>query len=388
MPKFYLPTFGSGLGHATRLHALAEKLKLPGDQFLYSSFDEGFAFLSSKGERVNRCPSIDLQWNDVGGFSSRNSFIRFPRIVLTFSEQVAFEAEMISRFRPNLVLSDSRLSAVFASRAKSCPIITILNQFKILFPPRFRGNLVSSFFEKIEGNILGLFWSLSDEVLMPDLPPPYTIGTANVEGVESSGRLKYIGFMSNNSEISNDKIRKARSILSLDDRPLVFIPISGPSATKRRFMDISLEAARELSPRYNFVISLGESGGSQIPTKLSNNVWVYEWCPIKDELFALSKSVVVRGGHTTISQCINFGKPAVYVPIANHSEQIWNTQRCESLGIGVQLTSEKLTRKTLVDSIEICISNPTMINKLEKLGSISKRFDGFEMASQIVRSYL
>ena len=195
MRKFYFPTFGSGLGHATRVHALAEKLKQSGDEFLYSSFEEGLDFFHAKGERVYECPSIDLRWSDAGGFSSRGSFTRFPIALLAFSKQLAFERRIMSSFHPNLVISDSRLSGVFAARAQSYPVITILNQFKILFPPRFRRSTFSRDFENIEGNVLGLFWTLSDEVLMPDLPPPYTIGEANVAGTASARRIKYVGFM-------------------------------------------------------------------------------------------------------------------------------------------------------------------------------------------------
>lgn len=386
--KFYLPTFGSGLGHVTRVHALAEKLKQPGDKFLYSSFDEGLDFLSARGERVERSPAIDLRWSDAGGFASQNSFARFPIALLTFSKQLAFETNMISRFRPSVVICDSRLSGVFAGRARSYPVITILNQFKILFPPRFRGNKVSLAFEKIEGNVLGLLWTLSDEILMPDLPPPYTISEANVLGTKSASRIKYVGFMSNSFEIDSLHRTNVTSLLSLDSRPLIFIQISGPNATKSRFTRASLEAARILSRSYNVVVSLGQPNGSEIPTRLANNCWVYEWCPIKEELLAMAQIVVSRAGHTTISQCIDQAKPAVYVPIINHSEQLWNAIKCENLGIGVRVSSEELTERTLVQSIELCINNSKFRQRVEKLRTISERYKGIDNAKRIVESYL
>lgn len=372
----------------TRVQALADELKHPGDEFLYSSFDEGLDFLRMKGEKVCECPSIDLRWSDAGGFSSRGSFTRFPIALLTFSRQVAYEAEMISSFKPNLVICDSRLSGVLAARMRSYPVITILNQFKILFPPRFRKHLLSRAFENIEGNILGLLWTLSDEILMPDLPPPYTIGEANAKGTVSARRIKYVGFMINSSSISLSQRQKAISILGLDKRPLIFITISGPSATKARFVHASVEAAKILARKYNVVISLGQPDGSQLPNKLANNLWVYEWCPIKDELLSLAQVVVSRAGHVTISQCIDQAKPAVYVPIANHSEQLWNAIRCETLGIGAKITSETLTERTLVDSIELCATDSRISNSVEKLRSISMRQRGIETAKQIANSYL
>ncbi len=372
----------------TRVHALAEKLKRPGDEFLYSSFEEGLDFFHAHGERVYECPSIDLRWSDTGGFSSRGSFTRFPIALLVFSKQVSFERRMMSSFQPNMVICDSRLSGVFAACMRSYPVITILNQFKILFPPRFRRSFLSREFENIEGNVLGLLWTLSDEVLMPDLPPPYTIGEANVTGTVPARRIRYVGFMTNSLDADAASVAKAKSLLGLDNRPLVFIQISGPSATKSRFVKASMEAGKILSKRYNVVVSLGQPEGSQLPVKLANNLWMYEWCPIKNELLSIAQAVVSRAGHTTISQCIDQAKPAVYVPIANHSEQLWNAIKCEALGIGLKVTSENLTDSTLVDSIESCLNSSEIRNSVEKLRSVSMRHRGIETTAQIAESYL
>ena len=233
-----------------------------------------------------------------------------------------------------------------------------------------------------------MLWTLSDEILMPDLPPPYTIGEANVSGTKSAGRIKYVGFMAKSFEIDTLRRAKVTSSLGLDNRPLIFIQISGPNATKSRFAQKALEAARTLSRSYNVVVSLGKPNGSEIPTRLANNCWVYEWCPIKEELFTMAQVVVSRAGHTTISQCIDQAKPAVYVPIANHSEQLWNAIKCENLGIGVRATSERLTEQTLVESIELCMNNPEFRKNVEKLRSISKRHKGIENAKRIVESYV
>ena len=270
----------------------------------------------------SQSPSIDLRWNSEGGFSSQDSFLGFPKAILTFAKQFGFESDMVSRFHPNVVVSDSRLSPILAARARSCPIITILNQFKVLFPSRFRGNLLSDFYERIAGNVLGLLWSLSDEVLMSDLPPPYTISEANIAGTSISNIVQYVGFTSPRLSVTEESINKVRRVLSFDSRDVIFIQISGPNATKRRFVDSALAATELLSGRFNVVVSLGYPKGSSDPKKLANGSWLYEWCPVKDELFVLSRTLVGRSGHGTIGQCINLGKPAVLVPIFNHSEQI------------------------------------------------------------------
>ncbi|MDA4111206.1 MAG: hypothetical protein OK439_01605, partial [Thaumarchaeota archaeon] len=170
MSRIYFSVFGSGLGHAARISEISDRLWKPGDEYRYSSFEEGLDYLRSQGKYPTKSPAIDLKWNSDGGFSSQDSFLGFPRAIIKFFRQLAFEADILTRFNPKVVVSDSRLSPIFASKAKSIPIITLLNQFKVLFPSRFRRNPLSNFYERIEGNVLGLFWSLSDEVLMSDLP--------------------------------------------------------------------------------------------------------------------------------------------------------------------------------------------------------------------------
>ena len=167
-----------------------------GPSFCTQLSTKSLDFLLKHGEKAIRSPSLGVKWNIGGGFSARETTIHFPVPMLALSKQIAFEGERISKFNPKVVVSDSRLSTIFAAKAHLYPAVTILNQFKILLPPRFRQNWLSRFYERIEGDVLGLFWSLSNEVLFPDLPPPYTIGEANIADTDVSGKVKFIGFMS------------------------------------------------------------------------------------------------------------------------------------------------------------------------------------------------
>jgi UDP-N-acetylglucosamine--N-acetylmuramyl-(pentapeptide) pyrophosphoryl-undecaprenol N-acetylglucosamine transferase len=379
--------FGSGLGHAARISEISDMLKRPGDEFTYSSFEEGLDYLRSHGYHPLHSPAIDLKWSSEGGFSSHDSFVGFPRAILTFMKQIGYESDVISRTNPNVIVSDSRLSPIFAAKAKSVPVVTLLNQFKVLFPARFRGKHLSNFYERIAGNMLGLFWSLSDEVLMSDLPPPYTIGEANISGTNVSNIVRYVGFTSKIS-VSQDSVLKVKNALGFGSRKLIFIQISGPNATKKRFSDCVVEAAKELSRRFDVVVSLGYPSGSNEPKKLAGGSWLFEWCPVKDELFVMSDSIVARAGHGTIGQCINLGTPAVLVPIFNHSEQQANADKYQKLGLGLELRSERLNTKRLVDSVNSVLEDSSFRKQCDKVRAISSQFDGIGGVVRVVQSYL
>ena len=387
--RVYFSVFGSGLGHVTRTKEIASSLRQISDiSYIYSTFDEAYDYLVEHNEPVVKSPSVDLEWNKAGGFSARDSFLHAPVIIMDFARQVSFEARNITRFKPEVVVSDTRLSAVLAAATNSFPIITILNQFKILFPPRFRAVAVSSYYERIAGDFLGLLWSLSDEVLMPDLPPPYTIGEANVAGTDVSDKVQYVGFMTPRISVPASRLEDTRRKLKIDDRPLVFLQISGPRATKKRFVETSISAADELSRQYNVVISTGDPLGSDSPRRLSNDAWLYEWCPVKDELFVLCDVLVARSGHTTIGQCIELGKPAVLVPIYNHSEQLANAHKFQKLGLGLEIRSESLSAQLLAEYIGKCFKETSFKSNVERLKRVAEEYHGVETAARTVDRFL
>ncbi len=246
-------------------------------QFFYSTFDEALDFLKRHSEKVVRSPSVGVQWSMVGGFSANQTILRFPVHMFTFSNQIAFEGDQISKYNPKVVISDSRLSTLIAAKANLYPVVTILNQFKILFPPRFRQNWLSLLYERIGGDFLGLLWSLSNYVLFPDLPPPFTIGEANVAGIDVSGKIRFTGFMSPKVKSHGEEsLQSVRRLLQFDSRPLIFIQISGPEPTKPLFIETALRSAQLLSEEYNVVVSKGIPNGSSEPRKLSRGAWVFE----------------------------------------------------------------------------------------------------------------
>jgi len=384
--RVYFGVFGSGIGHVTRILEIAKLI--PSDEFRlrYSSSGQGFSFLRAEGMAASsgECPPLDVEWASGGGFSSNRVLPGFPFMFNNFLKQLAFERRSIRAFDPTLVVSDSRLSPLLAGWSMGYPVVTMLNQFKILFPPRFRGSM-GRFYERVAGDVLGLMWSLSERVLVTDLPPPYTIGEQNLAASEVSNIVEYVGFTAPMVELSPEKVTRTKEGLGLDNRPLVFCQISGPDATKGRLAETLMKSADLITRNYNLVVSMGYAGGSPEPRKLTNGGWLYDWCPIKDELLELSTVVVARAGHSTIGQCIDHVKPAILIPIHNHPEQISNAEKFDKLGLGVMIRSEQLTPQSLTESIEKCATDSSYISRLEVVSSVSKKYRGVERCAEIIR---
>ena len=389
MRRIYMAVFGSGLGHATRMLDLASLLVPDGRQIRFSSSGQGLSYIRTRMPEADAvgCPPLDVEWTEEGSFASRDFVVHFPFMLRSFLAQLAFESGSIAGFQPKVVVSDSRLSAVLAASARSYPVITMLNQFKVTLPPRYRGGAIGALYERIAGDVLGLMWSLSEEVLLTDLPPPYTIGESNVEGTDLSRIARYVGFTTPSLDVGEERLQKAREVLGYDKRPLVFFQISGPDATKQKFADIVLHSARALAEKYKVVISMGYLGGSAEPRTLAGGTLLYDWCPIKDELFYLSSVMVARSGHRTIGQCIDAGKPAVLVPIHNHSEQIGNAEKFQRLGLGVAILPGDLTPERLSASVDRCMTDPGYAKNLEAVGRVSSRYRGIEKCIEVIDSF-
>jgi UDP-N-acetylglucosamine--N-acetylmuramyl-(pentapeptide) pyrophosphoryl-undecaprenol N-acetylglucosamine transferase len=231
---------------------------------------------------------------------------------------------------------------------------------------------------------------LADRVLVPDLPPPYTLSAHNVWDIGSAARkLEYIGFASPKPQISEEQVSKVALRLGLDRiRPLVFIHISGPFQTRPALIKVALETAKRLDPKIQFVISEGNPKGNMEPRRMGKLSWFYEWCPVRDEIFAASDLVVLRGGHVALSQAIQFGKPVVTVPIENHGEQLGNSTKVAELGAGVMLHPKRLRPEQLGDAIEKVLDDPEYKKKAVGLQRLAENLNGIDNIVQIVRSYI
>lgn len=390
MGSAYFAPYGVGLGHASRLVMVADQLKDTGVDVRFSSYGEAASYVSLRGYKCVTVAPVEFAWSMEGGFSVKNSLANIPRWFANFSKQVNQETRNMTAYNPDIVVSDSRLSPLMAARLLRLPSIVVLNQVKLLLSPRLRQLAISRIIESMVGEVLGSMWTLADRVLVPDLPPPYTIAAHNVWEVGSAARkVEYIGFASPKPHVNKVQIDKVSSLLGFDrSRPIVFIHISGPEQTRHAMIKIALEASKKLEPNIQFVISEGNPKGESEPQRVGESGWYYEWCPVRDEVFAMSDLLVMRGGHVALSQAIQFGKPVITIPIENHGEQLGNSAKVAELGMGVMLCPKGLNPEQLASTITKMLGTIEYKERVVELQMIAEKLDGIDNVAQIVKSYL
>lgn len=388
MSRVYISLYGVGLGHAGRMLLVAKDLVDRGSQIMFSSFGDAVNYVRMHGFECNDGPPVEFGWSPDSGFQVKRSIMKLPVNMVNFVSQCNEESKNIKSFRPDVLISDTRLSSLTVAKTLGIPSVTILNQIKLLLSPRLQEFRATRVFESMLGEFMGGLWSMSDSLLVPDLPPPYTISEKNLWQIGSvSNKLQYIGFMAPRPVINEEYVDKVAKLLGFDRRkPTVFAHISGPEKTKIVAQRKIIEALQNVDD-IQFVVSEGKPKGDTVPRRIRNG-WYFEWCPVKDEVFAMSNMLVMRGGHTILAQAIQYGKPVVTIPIENHGEQLGNASKAEKIGLGVMLRQKDLQPEDIRNAVLQVLNDPAYERRAKALMEMAKEMDGISNIVKITNSYL
>jgi UDP:flavonoid glycosyltransferase YjiC (YdhE family) len=315
--------------------SVARVLREQGVEVRFSSSGEVVHFIEKQGFKCNRIPLADVRYDRDGGVSVTETVASTGMFMARTYQQLRLELSNLSRFDPDVVLSDSVLSTLLASRIARKRTITVVNQLRIEASPRrsLQHRILSAGTTEWLGTLVGL----SDMVLLPDLPPPYTISESNLWNA-SVNNTKYIGFLTMEDEGTPDE---ALGSLANDSRPRIFWQVSGPPKTRLPFLRKALEFAKKLSDTYAFVVTAGDPAGGTAPKRIPGG-WYYGWCTLTQHYFRGCDLVVSRAGHGTIALAISNSRPSLLVPIPRQTEQVGNARKAEKLGVALVMGQDEL----------------------------------------------
>lgn len=385
----YFGVCGIGLGHAGRCIPIAERLKNRGIDVIFSSYSNGLSYIKEKQFNYRKAPSIGFAVKTDGGVDFRQSTVNPGPFIASIKvlKQIAFELMSIGNFQPKVVVSDSRVSTIVASKILKIPCITILNQFKIIIPRRKRFLKLCRLVDAGALALIGRIWTLSDYVLIPDYPMPYTVSLGNLEIPPTySKKVFLVGPIIPVKPEELPPQRELKEKLGYDpDKPLIFAPISGSSKERKYLIELLTSIFVEFD-KYNVVMSKAN------PTKVTTHIklgslTVYEWLDSRFEHLKACDLVISRAGHGTITQSMFYGKPMILIPTPNHTEQVGNASRIKEMGLGLVLDQEKLNRDVLLNAIEK-ILNGEFIDTCIKVSRELKKYDGCEKIISIIEEFL
>ncbi len=378
---------GIGLGHVGRCIPIAHRLEENGAEVLFSTYKEGTQYLLQENLPVVEAPEIEFLVKPDGTVDFKRSIISVGPFFAAFTllKQVEAEIETMKAFKPDIVVSDSRVSPLIAARLLGIPDICILNQFQIIIPRKRRLLRLAKLADAGALAMIGKLWAATKRLLIPDFPPPYTVSFSNLRIPDSyQKKVTHIGPI---LPVHPDELpsqREIRGELDLnEDKPLIFAPISGPTKERAYFTGILRQIFREIPNDYQIVMSLGYPNTSTEPIR-NGNLTVFKWIPNRFKYLKACDLVIARAGHGTLTQSICYGKPLILVPTPSHTEQVNNAKRAVQLGIGKMIEQKDLNKETLLKTILELLETTQFQERVKQIQREILGMNGVEVAFQAI----
>ena len=369
--RVYVAPCGIGLGHITRCEPIAEMLTSKGSEVVYSTYLDGLDYAKKRGLKTLPTFPIGFKVKEDGtvDFKMTAATSGFSLGVRTFLRQLTAEIRNIKRFRPHVILSDSRASSLLAARLLGVPVALMLNQFRIeiikkpsteqISPIEKLFFLIANLFWTLFRNVIGGVWARSNLMLIPDLPPPYTISASNLTIPKRyQNKVKLIGPIVpvEPSQLPSQDSLKAS--LSFDSRkPLVYAAVSGPKTERTVLSSLLSRSLSQFPSDYQVVLSRGDPTGSSDPVR-NNSLTTYDWIDDQYGLLKAADIVICRAGHGMITKTMVFGKPMILIPIPDHTEQYGNAKRACKLGLAELIPQKEITLERLLDATRRLLDSP------------------------------
>ncbi len=346
--RVHVAVCGIGFGHASRSLPIIRRLLAKGHDVTVTSYGDGLSYLTASGIGVNAVAGVDYGRTPDGGVSVRWTVLRNVLLPLRVSQQVLQEMALIERWRPDVVLSDTRASSVIAAKTLGKPVLTLLNQYRTAIAHRKHPRAV-----EVANALMDLvprIWNLSEKVLVADYPPPYTISSRNLSFRRCEARrVEFVGpVLGVGRDEYPEREEAKRSLGFRPDEPLVCVLTTGPSSERTAFRE-KLMGALEGIGDFQVLFSLGEPGSSE--KRVRGKHTIVTW--LEDEHLALSAAdvVIARAGQTTIMKSIAFGCRMVLMPVPDHAEQTGNALSAASRGLAVVVDQRELDPSSLRSAV-------------------------------------
>lgn len=388
-PRIYFSACGIGLGHLSRLLEVFRRLKVEADfEALFSTYLDGVPLLEAEGLRFIEAPAFSYwTWPDGTVDPWRTLKWLSGRLLHRFFRQVAFEVKQVASFKPDLVVSDTRLSTVIAAKLLGRPVLTILNQLRVIAPGLLHYPRLFKISDFFSHGFLEPGWGLSDKIVIPDFPPPLTVSGENLKAPPAlKRRICYVGpFLPVRPENLPNQEQLKEEFGFNPEEPLVYAVVSGPPH-ERWWLGMKFLKAFHNPGSFQVALSLARRKGTLEEGK--GKVKVYSWLPDRFKMLKACDLVVGRSSHGTVTQALAFGKPLLLIPTQEQTEQIFNARTVVRLGVAKALDPRFLSRERLQPLLEELLEKPEYRRRAEEFKREAGKLPGVKAVAREILKFL
>jgi UDP-N-acetylglucosamine--N-acetylmuramyl-(pentapeptide) pyrophosphoryl-undecaprenol N-acetylglucosamine transferase len=366
-----------GLGHASRTIALGKRLERNGHEVHFYSGGKAYQLLKKEFKNVYPCTPV-AWYENARGIDTAASLINILFPLPTFNHEKgtleikssnAMETTRryydlrrhIKKSKPDLIVADGDMHALRLAHRWKFPVAYITNLIRPSYGFSPLLNPGERFTER--------YVKQCAKIIIPDIPPPYTVCEHNLSSLSSMGL--------------GDKVEFAGGFL--DMTPMhgkeehIFASVSGPFGTRARLTQMIMPVLKEL--KVKSVLSLGLPGEKKT-VKIGNCV-VHTWLSRQERQECMRNAwlIIFSGGHITCLETIKYAKPSVCVP--TQPEQLGNAVKLQNLGCSVLVISSKQL-KLAVEKVKA--QRQLFKSKVEALNRFAVKFNGLDRAVEVIEN--
>ncbi len=365
--RIFFSVCGEGYGHSSRDMVIAEALTRSGSDVLMGSYGYVLERLQKSFKAVEVKNEFEMVGKE-GTFDLKGTISRSSSSAIRFSTMISNEKKIMEDFGATCVVSDGRIASVFAAFKLGLPCIMISNQTSL--EPFFRDG---TFFLRLVGKPMELMMkttmALTDEVLIPDFPPPHTVCINTLsKSRHIMKKQRFIGpVVSVNGKHEAD----------MPEKPFVVTLLGGHSFRLPIFNGILKIADR--FPDIDFLI-FTKSNGESVP----KNVRIMGFAEDISSYMQGAELIVTQAGHSTAMEILTLGKPALIIPDKGQIEQESNAARMKELGICETLDYSSLDSESFFEKINLLLNDPEFGERAKQYSEMAEKMDGCRKAADII----
>ncbi len=405
------------LAHVSRPLEIARILRKRGYEFIFAGFGKYLKVAEQAGFETRELSYISAEQLVKAVRAQRLDQLYKADQLKEFIER---ELELYKEIKPDLLITDCRMTASTSAELAKIKTVAILNihmsmyrkipfyslrNFLRLNETNFKENWMVNITDRIENKIEFYFY---DKLVM---------GNINKLRVSYGLEKKYSYMMEEGDLTLFPDIPEFIPVSRMPDNAYYVGPLTwhndlpAPACLRENKIDpskkciyltIGSDGLEELIEEISVLVNKSiqviiAKGGAKQDTNmpLPSGVFVEEFVNT-DKLYGTEPGsnriidlIVCHGGNGTIYQALNAGIPIV--GIATHEEQNYGLKRVNRLELGIGLTAKTFKQKgvkVLLDAIEEVINNPKYKRNAERFQQlILKNGNSAEKAADIVENY-
>ncbi|MEM2420069.1 MAG: glycosyltransferase [Candidatus Bathyarchaeia archaeon] len=364
-----------GLGHVSRLTVLGKKLEMRGNELFLFCGGYAYNLLKKEFKNVYHCTPACWYENAYGVIVSAsilNLLFPLPRVNpdnggFEFKSPSGLETvrryydlrRNILKINPDVIVADGDLHALRLAWRWRYPSVYITNVIR----PNYGISRLLAPGERFTERYV----KRCSKIIVPDLPPPYTVSEYSLGDLEAIGvadKTEFVGSFFDATPVEGDERH-------------IFAPISGSTGMRSPLKRVILPVLSRLETES--IISLGEHGEKKM-VKIGNCT-VYTWLSPQERsnFMANAKMVIFSGGQNTCLEVIKYAKPSICIPV--QPEHFANARKMQKMRCSIIAKNEdELMRaiREMEKTIDVYRKN------VQRLSKCASMFRGVDRAAEII----